>query len=428
FNIKETIKVADHLSNALAHCHRADVKHGDIKSNNVKFNQRTGNYILIDFGMSVMSDEQRRTSIRHAGAIEFMAPEQNAGVMLFETDVYSLGIILFELLCGTVPFPLGSRGEMARNAVMLAHLESMPPDLIALRRSALPSSWSINKQEREMQVPAWLIKMISKCLEKEPSNRFSNGIELQEFIHSGMVAEEINLASLVSEEMGRMRTHELKLKNEIVRLELLSVEKENMIEDLQLKVALKDQALYQFQYVENYQQSKQKGISKSLFITVLFIALGLAGFTAYHSFIIPSHKNINADPASNINGKMNDIPDSSNESSTKPFKKARSKFKKNSNAASNRFEAQSNDDASRDEASISLANSNGGKKYQVVSTAFFYNTPNEKDRHDPDMAVRNGRVVSVDEKKDFIYVVVLNSECKYTRGWLLKKNLSPVDH
>ncbi len=110
FTIKETIKVADQLSNALAHCHRADIKHGDIKSNNVKFNQHTGNYILLDFGLSVMSDEQRRTSIRHAGAIEFMAPEQSTGEMLFETDVYSFGIILFELLCRQVPFPLNNKG------------------------------------------------------------------------------------------------------------------------------------------------------------------------------------------------------------------------------------------------------------------------------------------------------------------------------
>ena len=83
FTIKETIKVADHLSNALAHCHRADVKHGDIKSNNVKFNDEPA---IISYSILVYrscSDEQRRTSIRHAGAIEFMAPEQNLGVMLF---------------------------------------------------------------------------------------------------------------------------------------------------------------------------------------------------------------------------------------------------------------------------------------------------------------------------------------------------------
>jgi serine/threonine-protein kinase len=77
FTIKETIRLAEQLSNALAHCHKLDIKHGDIKSNNVKFNAHSGNYVLLDFGLAVMSDEQRRTSLRHAGAIEFMAPEQS---------------------------------------------------------------------------------------------------------------------------------------------------------------------------------------------------------------------------------------------------------------------------------------------------------------------------------------------------------------
>src|SRR3982750_253984 len=106
FTIKETIRVAEQLSNALAHCHRLDIKHGDIKSNNVKFNVQSGNYVLLDFGLAVMSDEQRRTSLRHAGAIEFMAPEQSEGQTLFQTDVYSFGIIIFELLAGVVPFPV----------------------------------------------------------------------------------------------------------------------------------------------------------------------------------------------------------------------------------------------------------------------------------------------------------------------------------
>ncbi|RYZ21776.1 MAG: serine/threonine protein kinase, partial [Chitinophagaceae bacterium] len=95
FTIKEAVRLADQLSNALGHCHRVGVKHGDVKSNNVKYNVHTGNYVLLDFGMAIMSDEQRRTSLRHAGAIEFMAPEQNNGEILFQTDVYSFGVILF---------------------------------------------------------------------------------------------------------------------------------------------------------------------------------------------------------------------------------------------------------------------------------------------------------------------------------------------
>src|SRR4029079_4889562 len=110
FTVKETVRVVEQLANALAHCHKVGVRHGDIKSNNVKCNIHTGNYVLLDFGLAIMSDEQRRTSLRHAGAIEFMAPEQNEGQMLFQTDVYSFGIIIYELLAGQVPFPLQDNG------------------------------------------------------------------------------------------------------------------------------------------------------------------------------------------------------------------------------------------------------------------------------------------------------------------------------
>jgi len=289
FTVKETIKVADHLSNALAHCHRANIKHGDIKSNNVKFNQRTGNYILLDFGLSIMSDEQRRTSIRHAGAIEFMAPEQNMGVMYFQTDIYSLGVILFELLAGVVPFPLHNKGEMGRNAVMVAHLESSPPDLLSLRRQAMPSHWSHDKREREMQVPSWLIKLVYRCLEKEPGKRFVNGTELQEFIHSALIAEETKAANNSTEQLTIVRTQELQLKKYVQKLELVAEEKDSLIQALQMQLESKDKALEQYQNSESYYslQTKKTGISKGLFIMVLLIALGLGGFTTYHSFLQP---------------------------------------------------------------------------------------------------------------------------------------------
>lgn len=187
FTVKEVIKVADHLANALAHCHKVTVKHGDIKSNNVKFNVHTGNYVLLDFGLSAMSDEQRRTSIRHAGAIEFMAPEQSEGQMLLETDIYSYGIILYELLAGQVPFPLLDNGQKSRNDVLVGHLESPVPDLLTLRQQNMPESWSEQKKLHEMQVPAWLLAVISKCLEKSPSARYKNGMDLQyAIVHSSI--------------------------------------------------------------------------------------------------------------------------------------------------------------------------------------------------------------------------------------------------
>ena len=216
FSIKELIKVADQLSYALAHCHRVNVKHGDIKSNNVKFNVNTGNYILLDFGLAIMSEEQRRTSMRQVGAIEFMAPEQNDGLMFFETDIYSFGIILYELLSGTVPFPLKDKTETARNKVMLAHLEATVPDILSLRRLMLPQKWSDEKREREMQVPQWLITTILKCLEKSPSNRFKNGMELHQYIvHNSTLAsgsrDSVALNTMILQsENERLRTLVLK--------------------------------------------------------------------------------------------------------------------------------------------------------------------------------------------------------------------------
>jgi serine/threonine protein kinase len=185
FTIKETIKLADHLACALSHCHGVGVKHGDIKSNNIKFNIHSGNYVLLDFGLSVMSDEQRRSSMRHAGAIEFMAPEQNEGKMLFQTDIYSYGVILYELLAGQVPFPLHDNGETARNTVMLSHMEKPVPDVMALRKGNLPASWSKEQQEHEMQVPEWLLQVVSRCLEKDPEARYENGMALQKAMEYG---------------------------------------------------------------------------------------------------------------------------------------------------------------------------------------------------------------------------------------------------
>jgi eukaryotic-like serine/threonine-protein kinase len=180
FSIKETIKLADQLACALSHCHRVGVRHGDVKSNNIKFSTSSGNYVLLDFGLAIMSDEQRRSSMRNAGAIEFMAPEQYEGQMLFQTDVYSYGVVLFELLTGQVPFPLKDGGETARNMVRLQHMEEPVPDLLQLRRQNMPTGWSDEKKALEMQVPDWLVNLVYTCLKKNPDERYTDGVALHE--------------------------------------------------------------------------------------------------------------------------------------------------------------------------------------------------------------------------------------------------------
>ncbi|MEP6948522.1 MAG: serine/threonine-protein kinase [Ginsengibacter sp.] len=426
FTIKETIKVADHLSNALAHCHRADIKHGDIKSNNVKFNRRTGNYMLLDFGLSIMSDEQRRTSIRHAGAIEFMAPEQNLGVMYFETDIYSLGIIFFELLTGTVPFPLHNKGEIGRNTVMLAHMESTLPDLLSLRRRAMPAWWSDEKKEREMQVPAWLIKMICRCLEKEPAKRFRNGIEIQEFIHSGITAEETKVVNNSTEQLTIARTHELQLKKHIQKLELLATEKDSLIEDLRIQVESKDKAIEK--YAENYNSLKPKktGISKSLFFIVLLIALGVGGFTTYDSFIRPVKRNLSDTSIAQTQKPINPI-DSSTIADHRAVRKARIKLKKNIALPVSNTGKEQPGQLPVDGKKATDNKPAAAKQYRVINNAYFYITPDAHTRRNTYVIPGEETVTAINDKNGFVFVTFIDSEGKTTRGWLSKKDLSEVN-
>lgn len=422
FTIKETMKVADQLANALAHCHHANIKHGDIKSNNVKFNQRTGNYILLDFGLSVMSDEQRRTSIRYAGAVEFMAPEQSAGETLFETDIYSLGIILFELLAGTVPFPLTNKGEMARNAVMLAHMETLPPDIVSLRREALPNFWSNDKSEREMQVPVWLLGMIYKCLEKDPVKRFKNGCELQEFIHLGTIKEErkkVTNVAVVATAM--LQKDESAWKNEIHKLQTQVAEKEALLNELQYQVDSKEKELY---VARNVNSLKPSGVSKSVFLVVLIFALGLAGYAAYNTFYAPA-TNDQTYPLVQAGNKLKDTIITTPLTVYKPTKKVKGKVKKSplipSVGANNKIANK------RMIGMDSVARNNhhrSNKEYEVTNTAYFFDRPDKISRRNVYLTKGTVALTILDEQNDFMYVEFKSSEGIITKSWMLKKDFT----
>ncbi|RFZ84511.1 serine/threonine protein kinase [Mucilaginibacter terrenus] len=223
FTLKELIKVADQLACALAHCHKVGVKHGDIKSNNVKYNIHTGNYVLLDFGLAIMSEEQRRSSIRHAGAVEFMAPEQHEGKMLLQTDVYSYGVILYELLAGQVPFPLSGNGDTGRNSVMVNHMETDIPDPIRSRKLNMPEEWDEKKIRQEMQVPAWLLNLINKCLQKNPDDRFKDGSELHDAIVAGSLSSTNGNvavgAATATESVAALKADNQKLQQQLLELQ-----------------------------------------------------------------------------------------------------------------------------------------------------------------------------------------------------------------
>ena len=280
FMLKEVIRVADQLAGALAHCHKVGVKHGDIKSNNVKYNIHTGNYVLLDFGLAIMSEEERRSSIRHAGAIEFMAPEQHDGEMFTQTDVYSYGIVLYELLTGQVPFPLTGNGETGRNAIMLAHMEAPVPDLREARKKAMPDAWTTLKQTQELQVPQWLLDVIDKCLQKSPDARFKNGVELHEAIVNGSLSSDGKLSTAV------IQSENERLENMVAQYQQEELKKETQL--LALKHYANETGAYFNEGKGIYERNRKLVfIPKNMLAGIVTISLVMFALVVYSFFTKP---------------------------------------------------------------------------------------------------------------------------------------------
>ncbi len=387
FSIKEIIKVADQLSFALAHCHHVNVKHGDIKSNNVKFNINTGNYILLDFGLAIMSEEQRRSSMRQVGAIEFMAPEQNEGLMFFQTDIYSFGVILFELLAGTVPFPLKDKTETARNQVMLAHMERTVPDVMEGRSKMLPEKWTDEKREREMQVPQWLLDIIYKCLEKSPKDRFVSGMELHQYIvhHSTMAAgnKDINLlnAQILLKENERLRILVLKYQEDEKHRDPSGVISHKI---LSVNEALSQKLVEDSAYVSAVEIAAAKRRKKPLVGALLFFIflIGASGVIYKYKDRLPAVKR----------HFINWI---------------------------------SKSDAPQKKVKVSAEPVNIG--YRISSPkAYFHSQPIESSKREAYMIQSDELLKPLTETQDFVYIEFKNHSNKLSKGWLKKKDLLPV--
>ncbi|GEO09462.1 serine/threonine-protein kinase [Segetibacter aerophilus] len=467
FTINEALKVAEQLSNAIAHCHRMDVRHGDIKSNNVKYNTASGNYILLDFGLAMMSDEERRSNIDRLGAIEFMAPEQNSGQMLFQTDVYSFGVVLFELLAGTVPFPLKDKGETARNEVRLAHMTSPVPNLLELRKAALPSTWSTEKKAREIQVPGWVIKMIEKCVEKKPEKRFLNGGELYNFIIQQLTsrpatpaagAKTVSIKPLAKQDFI---VYHQQLKKQLSQYQKELTEKESELAELKVLLGGEENANGTGE-TKRMGTPKKNRVSSASFVALLFLTLGLGAFAMYpiikNSFFAgkaktggatepintPTEEKAISEPvfrekkdaskkneetmvrlgdedSASANGSngLHDQPET-NDASTVDGTNERSA---NAANAANRTADQNDQSANGDEDSYTKPGK-VSKKYAVVAKAYFYNQPNEDTKRDEFISPEEKAVVlALNERYGFIYVVITTPEGQVFKGWLRKRDV-----
>lgn len=177
FKLEDVSRLLVQMADALAHCHSALVRHGRINSHNIRLNTDTGMYVLLNFGRLLMTDEQRKADLGNVRAPEYLAPEQLNGQMLFETDIYSLGVLLHQVLTGSLPeHPAPAAGGLALPST------SVSQQIKELRRENLPLNWSEMDKENEMNIPVWLLNTVGICLQNDPAKRYNNGLKLQEAV------------------------------------------------------------------------------------------------------------------------------------------------------------------------------------------------------------------------------------------------------
>ena len=162
------VPLAIQIGLALEHAHKRGVVHRDIKPHNILITRDMVAKVT-DFGIAraVNSNTITLTSGVTFGSVHYFSPEQARGSLVGEkSDIYSLGIMLYEMVTGQVPFD----GETSV-AVAIKHLQEMPP---------FPSTI-------QPGIPAGLDRIILKCIQKSPDNRYPDARALVDELDAFMV-------------------------------------------------------------------------------------------------------------------------------------------------------------------------------------------------------------------------------------------------
>ena len=177
--IKITLQVCDALSAA----HIKGIVHRDMKPENIFLlnpGKKEERVKILDFGiakMSVLDQEGRKLTKTGVvfGTPEYMSPEQAAGKPVDKRiDIYALGIILYEMLTGKVPFT----GDTFMSILSKHIFEKVPP---------------IKEVAPTLEIPHSMEQVIYKCLEKEPDKRFENAEDVKQALEAIGRDEEITL-------------------------------------------------------------------------------------------------------------------------------------------------------------------------------------------------------------------------------------------
>ncbi|MBS4193937.1 Stk1 family PASTA domain-containing Ser/Thr kinase [Lederbergia citri] len=170
--LEHTLDIMKQLTSAISHAHQNHIVHRDIKPQNILIDHN-GHVMITDFGIAMALSATSITQTNAVlGSVHYLSPEQARGGMATKkSDIYSLGIVMFELLTGRVPFS----GESAVS-IALKHLQSETPS---------PRRWNPD-------IPQSIENIVLKATAKDPFVRYQSADEMERDLETALDFDRMN--------------------------------------------------------------------------------------------------------------------------------------------------------------------------------------------------------------------------------------------
>ena len=226
-SVKEAVSIAIQVAMGLEAAHNNNIIHRDIKPQNIMISKE-GKVKVTDFGIAKAATSNTITS-NVMGSVHYTSPEQaRGGYSDAKSDIYSLGITLFEMLTGRVPF----NGDTTV-AIAIKHIQEDLPS---------PAEYSDD-------IPISVEKIVLKCCQKSPDRRYQNAAELIADLKKSLITPDKDFVSLSSpDEEGatRVSTEE----------EMQAVKNSRMSDTEQMR--LKDDVMRDYEHDDRYDDYDSK--------------------------------------------------------------------------------------------------------------------------------------------------------------------------
>lgn len=183
---QQIIAIMEQILSAVQQAHQHGIIHRDLKPQNVLIDERQ-QVKITDFGIAVAVSQNSLTQTNTVmGSVHYLSPEQARGSMATkQSDIYSLGIILYELLTGKVPF----EGETAVSIALKHFRDEMP-----------------SVREYDPRIPQALENVVLKATAKQPQERYSSAEEMKRDLSTALSASRANEAKFVAQTLDQGET------------------------------------------------------------------------------------------------------------------------------------------------------------------------------------------------------------------------------